>query len=111
MIKQIFYYFPILIGISFILLGFIGWNKQKIFLLVDKNKMNVKKEDLKACSESIGKTYIMFGITFLILITIELTDNDIYNFIAFIISILVMIISTIKNIKTHKKYKMGRWSK
>jgi len=46
-----------------------------------------------------------------IVMTIGLTDNDIYNFTAFIISILVMIISTIKNIKTHKKYRIGRWRK
>jgi len=51
LIKQIFSYFPILIGLSLILLGFIGWNKQRIFLLVDKNKINIKEEDLKACSE------------------------------------------------------------
>ncbi|WP_160691699.1 hypothetical protein [Clostridium sp. C2-6-12] len=108
MIKQIFSYLPILIGISLILLGFTGWNKQKILLLV---KINIREEELKACSESIGKTYIMFGISFLILMTIGLADNDVYNFTAFIISILVMIIGTIKNIKTHKKYKMGRWSK
>lgn len=108
MIKQIFSYFPILIGISLILLGFIGCNKQKIFLLA---KINIREEDLKACSEFIGKTYIMFGMSFLILMTIGLTNNYIYNFTAFIMAILVMIISTIKNIKTHKKYKIGRWSK
>jgi len=110
-IKQFFSYFPILIGVSLILLGFIGWKKQKIFLLVDKNKINIKKENIKGFTESIGKTYIMFGISMLIVQAIGLRNNDIYNFTAFIISILLMIISAVKNIKTHKKYKIGRWSK
>ena len=50
----------------------------------------------------------MFGISILITITIGLTDNDIYNFTAFIILNLLMIISAVKNIKTHKKYNIWR---
>jgi calcineurin-like phosphoesterase len=110
-IKQIFAYCPILIGISLISLGFIGWKKQKIFLNVDKNKIYIKEENIKEFTESIGKTYIVFGISMLIIRVINLTNNDIYNFTALIISMLLMIIGAIKSIRTHKKYKTGLWSK
>lgn len=54
-------------------------------MIADKNKINIKEDNIKEFTESIGKTYIIFGISMLIIKVISLTNNDIYNFTALII--------------------------
>lgn len=107
---NIFSYVIILLGFSSILLGLIIWKKQKITLIGGYNNRNIKKEDVKGYTESIGKTYIMLGIAMLSLIILRLTDNDIYDCIGFILSMLGFITGIVNIIKTQKKYKTGIWS-
>lgn len=62
MIESVFSYIAMIIGILLVLLGVIGWKMQKIFLLGDKKKINIKEKNIKGLIESVGKTYIILGI-------------------------------------------------
>lgn len=105
----IFLYVPILLGVVSILLGVIIWKKQKITLIHRNNNTNMKKEDLKVYTECIGKSYIIMGISMFTLMILKLTDNDIYDFIGFILWMLGFFTGIVNIIKTQKKYKTGIW--
>ena len=107
---NIFNYGIILLGVSIVLLGVAIWKNQKISLIHGNNQVNIKKEDIKEYTESIGKAYIMLGISELPVFVLGLTDNDIYDFIALTAGMLGFIMSIIKVVKTQKKYKTGIWS-
>lgn len=100
----------ILLGVTIILLGVTIWKKQKISLIHGHNQVNIKKEDIKEYTESIGKAYIILGISELPVFVLRLTNNDIYDFIALTAGMLGFIMSMIKIVKTQKKYKTGIWS-
>lgn len=108
---NIFSYVLMLISVLIIVLGLIIWKKQKVSLIRGYNSnKNIKKEDVRGYTESIGKAYILIGIATLTTIMHRLTDNDIYDFIIFIVWIAGTVISIVKIIKTQKKYGTGIWS-
>lgn len=107
---SIFSYIPILLGVLSILFGVIIWKKQKITLIHGNSNTNIKKEDLKGYTESIGKSYIILGISMFTLIILRITDNDIYDFICFILWMLGFVTAIVNIIKTQKKYKTGIWN-
>jgi len=107
---KLFNYGILLLGFLIILLGVQIWKNQKISLIHGNHKVNIKKEDIKKYTESIGKAYIILGISELLVFVLGLTDNDIYDFTALSAGMLGFIVSIIKITKTQKKYKTGIWS-
>ncbi len=106
---KIFNYGILFLGFLIILFGVQIWKNQKIFLIHGNNKVNIKKDDIKEYTESIGKAYIILGISELLVFILGLTDNDIYDFTAFTAGMLGFIISIVNIAKTQKKYKTGIW--
>lgn len=107
---RLYDYFLILVQVSICILGLIIWKKQKITLIYGYNSRNVHEEDVKGYTESIGKAHIMMGFATVPLLTLRITDNDIYICIAIIVWILGVVKGIGKIIKTQKKYKTGMWS-
>ena len=107
---KIFNYGILILGFFIILLGVQIWRNQKISLIHGKNRVNIKKEDVEEYTKSIGKAYIILGISELLVFVLGLTDNDIYDFTALAAGMLGFIVSIIKIAKTQKKYKTGIWS-
>lgn len=106
---KIFSYGVMLLGILIILLGVMIWKKQKITLINGRHDINMKKEDIKKYTESIGKAYIILGLATMIMLILKLTDSDNLHFIGFIIWILGFGISIVKIVRTQHKYKAGIW--
>lgn len=102
-------YFLALVGLSISIFGLIIWKKQKINLIYGYNSRNVKKEDVKEYTESMGKAQIIVGIATLPLIILKLTDNDVYECIVVMLWVLGVVMGIIKTIKTQKRYKTGIW--
>lgn len=107
---KIFNYGIILLGVLMILFGVTIWKKEKIYLIHGNNKVNIKKEEIKEYTESIGKAYIILGISELPVFVLGLTNNDIYDYTSLIVSLLLFIMGMIKIVKTQKRYKTGIWS-
>lgn len=107
---KIFSYGIVLLGFFIILWGIQIWKNQKISLIHGKNKVNLKKEDIEEYTRSIGKSYIILGISELFVFVLGLTDNDLYDFTALGVATIGFIASIIKIAKTQKKYKTGIWS-
>lgn len=105
----IFSYGIVVLGFSIILVGIMIWKKQNVNLIHGKNKIDIKNEDIKEYTESIGKSYIILGFATLTVVILRITDNDLYDFIAFIAWILGFIIGMVKFVRTEKKYKTGIW--
>ena len=74
------------------------------------NVTNVKKENIKGYAGSIGKTYIIIGITMLTLLIFVITNNDNYECIGTIVFMVGFVIAIVIIIKTQKKYKFGIWN-
>jgi len=106
---NIFSYAIMLLGFSIILLEVIIWKKQKITLIHGNHKTNIKKEDVKEYTKSIGKAHIIMGIATLSIIILRLTNNDIYDYIGLIICLIGFVTSIVKIIKAQKKYRIGIW--
>ncbi|MBD7912061.1 DUF3784 domain-containing protein [Clostridium cibarium] len=110
MISSTFSFIVILMGFLFSLIGLIIWKKQKITLINGYNNRNVKKEDVKGYTESIGKAYIIMGTTMMILGILGLLNNENYKVVGAIVYMVGVVISIIKFVKTQKKYRTGIWS-
>lgn len=106
----IFIVFGLFLGFSSILFGIMIWKKQKLSFIHGKNKVNLKEKEIKGYTESMGKTYIFWGISILILPLSTFFNNDIVKFIGMVISTLILTFGFIKMIKTEKKYKTGFWA-
>lgn len=98
----------IFIGIIFIILGILIWKKQKISLF-NKN-INIDEKNIIEYSKSIGKSYIIIGLSTFMLGGESITDNEILRCILPVIWILAFSASLVKVNKTQKKYKVGIWS-
>ena len=106
----IFIVLGLFLGFSSILFGIIIWKKQKVSFIHGKNKVNIKEEEIKGYTESMGKIYVFWGISLLILPLSNLFNNDIVKFIGMLISTLILIFGFVKMAKTEKKYKTGFWA-
>lgn len=106
----VFIVLGLLLGISSILFGLMIWKKQKLSFIHGKNKVNLREEEIKGYTESMGKTYVFWGISILLLPLSTLFNNDIVKFIGMIISSLILTFGFVKMIKTEKKYKTGFWA-
>jgi len=105
--KGILFYVIILFGVLLIVYGLILWKKQKVNLLVGYNSRNIKKEDIKGYTRSMGISYIIMGISILPLGILSLTNNDNYVVIGTMVWLVGFIISQVININTQKKYNAG----
>lgn len=110
MIDVIITVFVLFLGLLIISLGLIIWKKQKLSLIRSKNKITIKEEDIKGYTESIGKSYIILGISELSMPLNKLFSNDILQFLVFLICTLIFIFSLVKMVKTEKNYKTGMWA-
>ena len=106
---KIFSYSIVVLGGIIILFGAMIWKMQNINLIRCINKIEVKKEDVKEYTESIGKAYIILGLATLTGLILRITDNDLYDFIGFMLWMSGFIIGLTKFVKTEKKYKIGIW--
>ena len=106
---KIFSYSIVVLGGFIILFGAMIWKMQNINLIRCINKIEVKKEDVKEYTESIGKAYIILGLATLTGLILRITDNDLYDFIGFMLWMSGFIIGLTKFVKTEKKYKIGIW--
>jgi len=104
---EILSYVLMLFGILLNVFGLIIWKKQKITLIHGYNNRNVKKEEIKEYTASMGKAYVIMGISMLLLVITGITHNDEYEFIGSIVWIVGFIISLVIIIKTQMKYKTG----
>lgn len=109
MINSTFSFIIILMGFLFSVIGLIIWKRQKITLINGYNNRNVKKEDVKEYTESIGKSYVIMGSAMMILGVLGMTNNENYKVIGTIVYMIGLIISIVKFAKTQKKYKTGIW--
>lgn len=106
---KIFSYSIVVLGGFIILFGAMIWKMQNINLIRCINKIEVKKEDVKEYTESIGKSYIILGLATLTGLILRITDNNLYDFIGFMLWMSGFIIGLTKFVKTEKKYKIGIW--
>ena len=106
---EIFSYSIVVLGVFIILFGAMIWKMQNINLIRGINKIEVKNEDIKEYTESIGKAYIILGLATLTGLILRITDNDLYDFIGFMLWMSGSIIGLTKFVKTEKKYKIGIW--
>lgn len=104
MIREVFLLF---IGVPLIVLGFIVWKKEKIYLLSSKYKRNMKEENMKEFTESLGKTYIMTGVCLSLIFASGFINNEIYEAMAGVILIALQSIIAIKNARVLKKFNVG----
>lgn len=106
---KIFSYGVMLLGILIVLLGVMIWKKQKVTLINGRSNIKMKEEDLKKYTESIGKAYIILGLTTVAMLILMQAASDTVHFIGFVIWIFGFIISIVKIIRTQHKYKTGIW--
>lgn len=94
----------LILGITFIYLGYLIWKKEKISLIHSYHYTKVKEQDKKSYTKMIGKGVLMIGIGMILTGIIDYITKTAYGWFVFA---FFFFLGLVINVKAQKKYNGG----